>query len=207
MCIRDSGAHQAGSFIGNGSGITGLSTSQLSGWENIQVGLGSQTSVVTSGIITAAGFSASGNISATSFTGSGSALTGIATPGYVDAAVAGIVSSAPATLDTLNELAAALGDDPNFSTSMTNLIGTKASLAGAAFTGNVSSTGYISVASTAGVGGRLYASERVYIGQDHALKLSYATTGNPVTDRACYIDAGHSWSDTCLLYTSPSPRD
>ena len=192
------GSHQAGSFIGNGSGITGLSTSQLSGWENVQVGLGSQTSVVTSGIITAAGFSAAGNISATSFTGSGSALTGIATPGYVDAAVAGIVSSAPATLDTLNELAAALGDDPNFSTSMTNLIGTKASLAGAAFTGNVTSTGYVSAASTAGIGGRLYANERVYIGPDNAFHLSYATVGNPVTERYCYIDGGHAYGDTVL---------
>jgi len=192
------GAHYAGSFVGGGSGITGLSTSQLSGWENVQVGLGSQTSVVTSGIITAAGFSAAGNISATSFTGSGSALTGIATPGYVDAAVAGIVSSAPATLDTLNELAAALGDDPNFSTSMTNLIGTKASLAGAAFTGNVTSTGYVSAASTAGIGGRLYANERVYIGADNAFHLSYGTVGNPVTERYCYIDAGHAYGDTVL---------
>lgn len=36
-----------------------------------------------------------------------------------------IVDSAPETLDTLNELAAALGDDPNFATTVTNLIGTK----------------------------------------------------------------------------------
>ena len=185
------GAHYAGSFVGGGSGITGINTSQLTGWENVAIGIGSNTSVVTSGIITAAGFSGT-------YTGDGSTLTGIATPGYVDAAVAGIVSSAPATLDTLNELAAALGDDPNFSTSMTNLIGTKASLAGAAFTGNVTATGYISVGSTAGITGRLYATERVYIGADSALQLSYATTGNPVTDRSCYIDAGHAWGDTIL---------
>ena len=38
---------------------------------------------------------------------------------------AAIVDSAPETLDTLNELAAALGDDPNFATTVTNLIGTK----------------------------------------------------------------------------------
>jgi hypothetical protein len=37
-------------------------------------------------------------------------------------AIAGVVDSAPATLDTLNELAAALGDDPNFATTITNLI-------------------------------------------------------------------------------------
>jgi len=185
------GAHYAGSFVGGGSGITGINTSQLTGWENVAIGIGSNTSVVTSGVITATRFSGA-------YSGDGSTLTGIATPGYVDAAVAGIVSSAPGTLDTLNELAAALGDDPNFSTSMTNLIGTKASLAGAAFTGNVTSTGYVSVASTAGITGRLYATERVYIGANSALQLSYATTGNPVTDRSCYIDAGHAWGDTVL---------
>lgn len=48
-----------------------------------------------------------------------------ATQSYVDTAVANVVDSAPATLDTLNELAAALGDDPNFATTTTNLIGTK----------------------------------------------------------------------------------
>jgi hypothetical protein len=47
---------------------------------------------------------------------------------YVDNKVASIVDSAPATLDTLNELANALGDDANFSTTITTLIGTKASL-------------------------------------------------------------------------------
>mgnify|MGYP001282032207 CR=1 FL=1 len=47
---------------------------------------------------------------------------------YVDAQVAGVVSSAPETLDTLNELAAALGDDPNFATTVSNQIGTKAAV-------------------------------------------------------------------------------
>lgn len=41
---------------------------------------------------------------------------------YADTKVAALVNSAPGTLDTLNELAAALGDDPNFATTMTNLI-------------------------------------------------------------------------------------
>jgi len=56
--------------------------------------------------------------------GGGSAET-FATETYVDTAVANLVDIAPTTLDTLNELAAALGDDPNFSTTITNLIGTK----------------------------------------------------------------------------------
>ena len=51
--------------------------------------------------------------------------TQLATTAFVQTAVSQLVSSAPATLDTLNELATALGNDPNFATSMTTLIGTK----------------------------------------------------------------------------------
>lgn len=43
----------------------------------------------------------------------------------VSAAVSALVASAPGTLDTLDEIAAALGDDPNFVTTITTLIGTK----------------------------------------------------------------------------------
>lgn len=42
---------------------------------------------------------------------------------YVDAAVAALVNQAPETLDTLQELAAALGNDPNFATTVANNIG------------------------------------------------------------------------------------
>jgi hypothetical protein len=44
---------------------------------------------------------------------------------YVDTSISNLVDSAPGTLNTLNELAAALGDDANFSTTITTLIGTK----------------------------------------------------------------------------------
>lgn len=45
---------------------------------------------------------------------------------YTDSKVAGLVDSAPETLDTLNELAAALGDDPNFAATMATNLGNKA---------------------------------------------------------------------------------
>ena len=48
---------------------------------------------------------------------------GYATTSYVDTSVSNLVSSAPAALNTLNELAAALGDDANFSTTVANNIG------------------------------------------------------------------------------------
>ena len=52
-------------------------------------------------------------------------VEGYATTSYVDTAVAGVVDSAPAALNTLNELAAALGDDANFATTTATNIGTK----------------------------------------------------------------------------------
>jgi hypothetical protein len=48
-----------------------------------------------------------------------------ATQTYVNTAVSNLVDAAPGTLDTLNELAAALGDDPNFATTVATSIGTK----------------------------------------------------------------------------------
>ena len=45
--------------------------------------------------------------------------TKIATTAYVTTALANLVDSAPGTLNTLNELAAALGDDANFATTVT----------------------------------------------------------------------------------------
>lgn len=50
---------------------------------------------------------------------------GFATEDYVEEKVAGIVDSSPETLNTLNELAKALGDDPNFATTVATEIGKK----------------------------------------------------------------------------------
>lgn len=49
----------------------------------------------------------------------------LATQEYVNTAVSNVVASAPAALDTLNELAAALGDDANFSTTMSTALGNR----------------------------------------------------------------------------------
>jgi len=51
--------------------------------------------------------------------------TQIATTAFVNTAVSSLVGSAPETLDTLNELAAALGNDPNFATTIASDIGSK----------------------------------------------------------------------------------
>ena len=51
--------------------------------------------------------------------------TQIASTAYVMAAIAALVDSSPDALNTLNELAAALGNDPNFATTMTNALAGK----------------------------------------------------------------------------------
>ena len=75
-------------------------------------------------------------------------VSGAASTTYVDTAVANLVASAPAALDTLNELATALGNDANFSTTVTNSIATKLSLSGGSLTGAVTSSS--TVATTGG---------------------------------------------------------
>ena len=61
--------------------------------------------------------------------------TQVATTAYVRAEVAALVNSAGATLDTLGEIATALGNDANLSTTLTNAIALKAPLASPTFTG------------------------------------------------------------------------
>jgi len=60
----------------------------------------------------------------------GNSSTLLATTAFVQAAIAQLVASSPESLDTLNELAAALGNDPNFSATMMNQLAARALLAG-----------------------------------------------------------------------------
>ena len=62
---------------------------------------------------------------------------GYATESYVATEISNLVDSSPAALDTLNELAAALGDDPNFATTVNSNIASKLPLAGGTLTGNL----------------------------------------------------------------------
>ncbi len=63
--------------------------------------------------------------------------TKVATTAYTDTAISNLVDSSPSALNTLNELAAALGDDANFSTTVTNSIATKLPLAGGTMSGAI----------------------------------------------------------------------
>ena len=77
---------------------------------------------ITGEIVTTGGNSTNWN---TAYGWGNHSTQGYATQTYVNTAVSNLVSSAPAALDTLNELAAALGDDANFSTTMTTALGNR----------------------------------------------------------------------------------
>ena len=64
--------------------------------------------------------------------------TQIATTAFVKTAISDLIDSSPSTLDTLNELAAALNDDANFSTTITNQLADKAPINNPIFTGTLS---------------------------------------------------------------------
>ena len=77
----------------------------------------------------------------TSTQSAGNNTTRIATTAFVTTAVDNLIASAPGTMDTLNEIAAALGDDPSFTTTVNNAIATKLNLSGGTLTGDVTFNG------------------------------------------------------------------
>jgi hypothetical protein len=86
-----------------------------------------------------------------------------ATKSYVDTAVANLVDSAPALLDTLNELAAAIGDDENFIGTVTASIGEKVAKAGDSMTGNLDFGGTNKVTSLAAPTSNGDAANKLYV--------------------------------------------
>ena len=221
------------------SSVSGISDSSTS----TAITINSSQEVTFAGNITTGSNTISGVLS--SVTGSlGSAATAttqaasdnstkIATTAYVTTALANLVDSAPGTLNTLNELAAALGDDANFSTTVTNSIATKLPLAGGTMTGDVVVNDSVKfkfgtgsdlqifhdgnnsfINNTSGTAGALSIKSHdinlmtsssetmaafvedgaVTLYHNNSAKLATASDGADVTG-------------TCLLYTSPSPRD
>ena len=63
--------------------------------------------------------------------------TKIATTAYTDAAITAVIGGAPGTLDTLNELAAAINDDASYASTLTTALAGKLPLAGGTLTGTL----------------------------------------------------------------------
>jgi hypothetical protein len=125
-----------------------------------------------------------------------SAVSGLASETYVDNAVSNLVDSAPSALDTLNELASALGDDANFSTTVTNNIASKLSLSGGTMTGNIDMGGnditnagtFDGVATTA-----KYADlAELYLADENYEPGTVVIFGGPVEVTACFRFEDHA---------------
>jgi len=157
-----------GNVTGNLTGnVTGNVTGNLTGNVTASSGSSSFTDVVINGTLNMnAGTTATiENLSAPVN------ANDAATKTYVDTSIANLVDSSPSTLDTLNELAAALGDDPNFSTTVTSSIATKLPLAGGTMTGAIA----MGTSKITGLGdptANQDAATKVYVDTADATKLS-----------------------------------
>ena len=127
-----------GAVTGNTTGthtgaVTGNVTGNLTG--NVTASTGSSTfnNVTINGTLDMDAASAATITNLPTPTNSGDA----ANKSYVDTQVSNLVASAPAALNTLNELAAALGNDASFSTTVTNSIAAKLPLAGGTMSGAI----------------------------------------------------------------------
>jgi hypothetical protein len=172
--ITASGGQFTGNLVGN---VTGTVSGTLLG-----------NAIGSSLFYTTASF-ANLNVSGTLDMNSGTAgtITGLSTPSnasdaatksYVDTAVSNLIDSAPANLDTLNELAAALNDDANAYTTLSNSIATKLPLAGGTMTGAITMGGYkVTGLATPTVGSD--ATTKTYVDTADALKL--ALTGGTMS--------------------------
>ena len=102
--------------------------------------------------------------------------TQIATTAFVKSAIAAMVGSAPAALDTLNELAAALGNDPNFSTTVLNALAGKQPLDN----------------TLTNLSGKDVAGLLAYLGLGEAAKRNVGTGENQIPDMASFA-SGDGW--------------
>ena len=159
-----------GNVTGNLTGnVTGNVTGNLTG--NVTASSGSSTFndvVINGGLNMNAGTSAT-ITNLTSPTNSGDA----ATKGYVDTSIANLVDSAPGTLDTLNELAAALGDDADFANTVTTSIAAKLPLAGGTMSGAIA-MGTNRITGLGNPSSNQDAATKTYVDTADALKLSLA---------------------------------
>jgi hypothetical protein len=198
-----------GAVTGNTTGthtgdVTGNVTGNLTGNVTASTGTSSFNDVtINGGLNMNAGTSAT-ITNLTSPTNSGDA----ATKGYVDTAISNLVDGAPAALDTLNELAAALNDDASFSTTVTNSIAAKLPLAGGTMSGAIAmgtskitglgtptantdaaTKGYVDTAASSGLplsGGTM--TGNIVMGANKVTSTATPTTDDDLTRKA-YVDS------------------
>lgn len=117
--------------------------------------------------------------------------TKIATTAYTDAAITAVIGGAPGTLDTLNELAAAINDDASYATTLTTALATKLPLAGGTLTGNLTvpylaTTSYIDLNNSGNRGKIGWSGNHTYIATTSSVgsiifKNNVGSTASPQT--------------------------
>jgi len=172
----------ATNFVGPIAGaVTGNVTGNTAG-----VHTGAVTGDVTGNITAGSGTSSFNNVTINGSldmnAGTASTITGLSNPvqgsdaatkTYVDAEVSAVIDAAPGALDTLNELAAALGDDANYATTTTNALATKLPLAGGTMSGALAmGTNKVTGLGTPTAG--TDASTKTYVDTGDALKVTKA---------------------------------
>jgi len=131
--------------------------------------------------------------------------TKIATTAFVETAISNLIDSSPGALNTLNELAAAIGDDANFSTTITNSIATKLSLSGGTMTGainlnsnNITNGGTIA-GTFSGSGAALTALNASNVSSG---TIAAARLGSGTTSSSTYLRGDNTWG-TISQYSTP----
>lgn len=158
------------------------------------------------------GVTANGTVSATTFSGSLSgtiasstsattqannvANTTVATTAYVTNKVTELIGGAPGTLDTLNELAAAINDDSNYNSTLTTALATKLPLAGGTLTGHLSGTTIgIGVSSSVGISGTVADLNSADLGPGYLI-LARDDTADAAQIRFAKNGSVHSYLET-----------
>ena len=105
-----------------------------------------------------------------------------ATQSYVGTQISNLVDSSPTTLNTLNELAAALGDDPNYATATAISIGNKLPLAGGTLTGALTGTtanfsGHVTLGDTVTLGGAVTIEGNLFMDDYNITRVNHLDFG------------------------------
>ena len=120
--------------------------------------------------------------------------TKIATTAYTDAAITALIGGAPSALNDLNELAAAIADDANYSTTITTALATKAPLASPSFTGNADVAGELYV----GNQNSLFAENVLRFNPAGSSYIDHTTTGQSIRFRVSNSSALDTTAITIL---------
>ncbi len=129
----------------------------------------------------------------------GNNSTRLATTAYADAAVAAVIAAAPGALNTLDELAAALGDDANFATTVTNALATKAPI------NNPTLTGTVTIPTASAGDNSTKAASTAYVDTGLALKANLNSptfTGSPAAPTPTQGDNDTSIATTAFVTTA-----